>query len=108
MRRPRQTTRPPASDAARDWAEDALVVQNRLREAREARGLGQGALARKTGLTRQALYAIETNRYQPNVAVALRLARALGLAVEEIFAAGPAGPIVDAETLGHGGSGAGT
>ena len=51
-------------------------VSNRLREVREARGLSQADLARRIGLTRQALYSIETNRYKPNVTLALRLAEA--------------------------------
>jgi molybdate-binding protein/DNA-binding XRE family transcriptional regulator len=76
-------------------------VVNRLREVREARRLSQADLARQTGLTRQALYSIETNRYQPNVTLALRLAEALQARVEEIFGAGPAGPVVEGERLGR-------
>src|SRR4249920_1441810 len=77
-------------------------VPNRLREAREARGLSQGDLARRTGLTRQAVYSIETNRYQPNVTLALRLAEVLEARVEDIFGAESAGPVVDAELIGQG------
>ena len=38
----------------------------------------QAELARRAGLSRQALSAIEAGRYLPNTAVALRLAQALG------------------------------
>src|SRR5262245_59362372 len=81
--------------------------RSRLRDVREARGLGQGELARRTGLTRQAVYAIETNRYQPNVAVALRLARVLEVPVEDLFSSEPTGPVVEGEALAREAVGAG-
>jgi molybdopterin molybdotransferase/putative molybdopterin biosynthesis protein len=61
--------------------------------------MGQGELARRAGLSRQAVYAIESGRYQPNVAVALRLGAILDVRVEELFAQEPEGPIVEAEAL---------
>lgn len=61
-------------------------LETRLRQVREGRGLSQAELARRAGLSRQALSAIEQGRYVPNAAVALRLARALGCAVEDLFA----------------------
>jgi DNA-binding XRE family transcriptional regulator len=79
----------------------AKAVTNRLREAREAKGLSQGELARRVGLTRQAVYSIETNRYQPNVSLALRLAELLGASVEEMFGGDPQGKVVEGERLGQ-------
>jgi putative molybdopterin biosynthesis protein len=64
----------------------ALAFENRLRTVRESRGWTQAELARACGLSRQALSAIESGRYVPNTAVALRLAQALGCAVEDLFA----------------------
>lgn len=58
---------------------------SRVRAVRIARGLSQAELARQAGITRQALSAIEAGRYLPNTAVALRLARALGCRVEDLF-----------------------
>ena len=49
-----------------------------LRRARRARGLSQDELARRAGLSRQALGAIESGVYQPGVGAALALARELG------------------------------
>ncbi|MDR7449843.1 MAG: substrate-binding domain-containing protein [Armatimonadota bacterium] len=66
-----------------------------MRAAREARGLSQAELARRAGLSRQALSAIEAGRYLPNTAVALRLAQGLGCAVEDLFAF-PTSPTVRA------------
>jgi putative molybdopterin biosynthesis protein len=58
---------------------------NRVRRARLALGLSQGAFARQAGISRQALSAIESGVYQPGVEVALRLARELGQSVESLF-----------------------
>jgi putative molybdopterin biosynthesis protein len=56
-----------------------------LRRAREARGLTQLEVARRAGISRQALGALEAGTYQPGVAVALALARELGDSVEGLF-----------------------
>ena len=58
-----------------------------LRRAREARRLTQVEMARRTGISRQALGAIEAGLYQPGVTVALALARELGETVENLFGA---------------------
>ena len=58
---------------------------NRVRQVREARGVSQIALAAATGLSRQSVGAIEAGRAVPAVDVALRLARALGCPVEQLF-----------------------
>ena len=62
-----------------------MSVQNRLSEIRQARGYGAAELAKAGGVTRQTIYAIEAGAYVPNTAVALRLARALEVRVEELF-----------------------
>jgi molybdate-binding protein/DNA-binding XRE family transcriptional regulator len=77
-------------------------LQSHLRDRRHGRGLTQQDLARKVGATRQALHAIETGRYLPNVALAVRLAKALGCRVEDLFAPAPAsgGSVVEGRLLG--------
>ncbi len=64
---------------------DSTVVVPKLRQARMVRGLSQSELARRARISRQALSAIETGAYQPGVAVAIGLARALGESVENLF-----------------------
>jgi len=59
-----------------------------LRALRAPLGLTQSGLARQIGVSRQALAAIEAGRSRPSVAVALRLAEALGHPVETLFGAG--------------------
>jgi molybdate-binding protein/DNA-binding XRE family transcriptional regulator len=62
---------------------DELRVQ--VKELRLRQGLSQRDLAARVGITRQAIGAIEAGTYVPNTAVALRLARALGCRVENLF-----------------------
>jgi molybdate-binding protein/DNA-binding XRE family transcriptional regulator len=59
---------------------------SRLAAMRKGRGVSAIYLAAEAGVTRQAIYAIEAGTYMPNTAVALRLARALGTSVEDLFA----------------------
>ncbi|MGH9667413.1 MAG: substrate-binding domain-containing protein [Bryobacteraceae bacterium] len=60
-------------------------VQNYLSLLREKRGLGAADLARRIGVTRQTVYAIEAGSYVPNTLVALKLAQALEVNVEDLF-----------------------
>src|SRR5271168_42646 len=60
-------------------------VSRALARARMARELTQAELAQRTGISRQALGAIESGVYLPGVAIALRLARELGTSVESLF-----------------------
>ncbi|HZO62499.1 MAG TPA: helix-turn-helix domain-containing protein [Gaiellaceae bacterium] len=57
----------------------------RLRELRQARGLSQAELAGLAGVSRQLVGAAESGRHFPAVDAALRIARALGASVEEVF-----------------------
>jgi DNA-binding XRE family transcriptional regulator len=56
-----------------------------IRRLRTNQGMSQVELARRTGISRQALGAIEAGIYQPSVAVALSLALELGETVENLF-----------------------
>jgi putative molybdopterin biosynthesis protein len=47
--------------------------------------MGAAELAKVVGVSRQTIYAIETGTYVPNTEVALRLARALEITVDELF-----------------------
>ena len=69
---------------------------DQLRRARAAHGLSQNELARRAGISRQALGAIEAGQYQPGVSVAIALARELGATVEALFGAESSGEIAAA------------
>ena len=60
-------------------------MKNRLKEAREAKGWSQGELARRLGVSRQTINAVETDKYDPSLPLALRMARLFGVAVPELF-----------------------
>jgi putative molybdopterin biosynthesis protein len=60
-------------------------LQCRLAPQRVAAGLTQDSLAARVGVSRQALGLIEAGRSIPSTALALRLARALGSTVEQLF-----------------------
>lgn len=63
----------------------------RLRLARQARGFSQRQLAGMAGVSRQAVSAVESGHSDPSLRVALALAQALGMTVEELF--GPGDPV---------------
>ena len=60
-------------------------LETGLRRARLERGLKQGELAERAGISRQTLSVLESGRGQPATLIALRLARVLGCRVEELF-----------------------
>ena len=62
-----------------------MRAQNNLAETRQKRGLAVVALADRSGVKRQTIYAIEAGSYIPNTAVALKLAKVLEVSVEDLF-----------------------
>jgi molybdate-binding protein/DNA-binding XRE family transcriptional regulator len=58
---------------------------NRVRQYRTSRGWSQAELARRAGISRTAVSAIEIERLVPSVAAALALAAVLGCTVENLF-----------------------
>jgi molybdate-binding protein/DNA-binding XRE family transcriptional regulator len=62
-----------------------MDTRTHLNEIRQRRGMSAAALAKDVGVTRQTIYAIEAGDYVPNTTLALQLARALEVSVEEIF-----------------------
>src|SRR5580698_5551 len=61
-------------------------IENNLALLRQKRGFAAAQLAKMAGVSRQTIYAMEAGTYVPNTAVALKLARALEVRVEELFA----------------------
>ena len=60
-------------------------MTNKIKELRRARGYRQEDLAAALGVTRQTINAIENNKYDPSLPLAMRLARYLDTTVEELF-----------------------
>jgi putative molybdopterin biosynthesis protein len=61
------------------------LIGNAIERARTERNLTQTELARRAGISRQALGAIESGAYHPGVAIAIRLAHELDATVEALF-----------------------
>lgn len=61
-------------------------MKNCIRALRRARGLRQEDLAALVGVSRQTIIAIENDKYNPSLELAMRLARVLEQPVEAIFA----------------------
>ena len=61
-------------------------LSNMIRRLRfDAGEMTQQALADKVGVTRQTIIAIEQGRYAPSLPLAMKIARAFGKQVEEVF-----------------------
>ncbi len=67
-------------------------VESRLPQVRKSRGISAADLARRVGVSRQTVYAIEAGTYVPNTEVALRLSRELEVSVDDLFALPLASP----------------
>lgn len=63
----------------------ADILRNRLRELRTERDLTQAGLAEMIGVSRKTINTVENSVFIPSTVLALKLARALGRPVEEIF-----------------------
>lgn len=60
-------------------------MKSRLKLLRAEHGLTQEDLAARIGVSRQAINALETERHDPSLDLAQKIAAALGLAVEQVF-----------------------
>ena len=60
-------------------------MRNIVRERREQRGWSQGELARRLGVSRQTINAVETDKYDPSLPLALRMARLFDVPVPDLF-----------------------
>lgn len=60
-------------------------ITNTIRATREAAGMTQADLARRIGVTRQTLIAIEQGKYSPSLEMAFQLARVFGVGLDELF-----------------------
>jgi putative transcriptional regulator len=65
--------------------ENSTQMKNNLKVERAILGLTQEDLARKIGVSRQTINAMEANKYVPSTVLALRLAKVFGKRVEDIF-----------------------
>jgi putative transcriptional regulator len=60
-------------------------LSNRIKERRSELGLTQAELAERVGVTRKTVNTVENGIFTPSTILALKLAEALGLTVEQLF-----------------------
>ncbi|GAA4051850.1 helix-turn-helix transcriptional regulator [Parerythrobacter jejuensis] len=58
---------------------------NRVKDYREGRGWSQGELAKRLGVSRQTINAVETDKYDPSLPLALRMAKLFAVSVPDLF-----------------------
>jgi putative transcriptional regulator len=63
-------------------------MRNRLKVLRAERDWTQGDLARELAVSRQTVNAIETEKYDPSLPLAFKIARVFELKIEDIFIEG--------------------
>ena len=60
-------------------------MRNIVKQLRKQAGLRQEDMAKELGVSRQTVIAIENDKYNPTLELAMKMARLLNLHVDEIF-----------------------
>lgn len=60
-------------------------MRNRLKVLRAERDWSQAELGGRLGVSRQAVNAIETGKYDPSLPLAFKIARLFGMQIEDVF-----------------------
>lgn len=76
-------------------------MKNRLKVLRAERDWSQAELGERVGLSRQAINAIERDKYDPSLPVAIRIARLFETTVEDVFRLDEAGEEITALSQGR-------
>jgi putative transcriptional regulator len=61
------------------------VIKNKLEVLRAERNRSQAELAKRLGVSRNSINAIETGRYDPSLPLAFSIAELFGMPIEAIF-----------------------
>ena len=62
------------------------MLQTRIKEYREKRGMKQSELAALVGVRREKIVHLENGRYNPSLKLAMDIAKVFHTTVEELFA----------------------
>lgn len=60
-------------------------MKNRIKELRTKMGLRQEDVANQLNVTRQTIIAVENDKYNPSLELAMKLSKLLNTTVEELF-----------------------
>ena len=61
------------------------TLTNIVKDLRTRKGLSQGALAQRVGVTRQTIISLEKGSYVPSLLLAMRISEVLETPIEKIF-----------------------
>ena len=62
-----------------------MIINNSIRECRKQQNLTQENLAELLGVSRQTINAIENEKYNPSLGLALKISKVFNKSVEDIF-----------------------
>jgi putative transcriptional regulator len=62
-----------------------VIINNSIRECRKQQNLTQENLAELLGVSRQTINAIENEKYNPSLGLALKISKVFNKSVEDIF-----------------------
>jgi len=62
-----------------------MLMRNIIKQLRKDAGLRQEDMAKQLGVSRQTIIAIENDKYNPTLELAMRIAKLLQLHVEDVF-----------------------
>ena len=62
-----------------------MNLKNRVRQLREEQGLTQKQLGEKVNVSRQAINAVETGKFDPSLWLAYDIAQLFDMSIEEVF-----------------------
>ncbi len=76
------------ADVLRDWFggfDKEIQMKNRLRVLRAEQKWSQAEVAERLGVSRQTVNAVETEKYEPSITLAFKMARLFDTRIEDIF-----------------------
>ena len=68
-----------------EWSMRQKRMKNNIKELRKGRKMRQEDLAEKLGVTRQTVIAIENDKYDPTLELAMKISAFFGVSVNDIF-----------------------
>lgn len=68
-----------------EWSMRQKTMKNKIKELRKGRKMRQEDLAEKLGVTRQTVIAIENDKYDPTLELAMKISVFFGVSVNDIF-----------------------
>ncbi|TYP55481.1 helix-turn-helix transcriptional regulator [Thermosediminibacter litoriperuensis] len=61
------------------------MIKNKIKVFRAMHDMTQEELAKKLGITRQTVIALEKGKYYPSLELAFKIARVFGVGIEDVF-----------------------